>query len=55
MRKLNFKDSELDENHSTSKWMYWDLDQFAAYSKVCDFSTKTNCFWQYFGEPVKLT
>ena len=35
---------ELDEAHSTNKWMIWDLDQSWIESKVRDFSTRTNCF-----------
>lgn len=46
---------ELDEAHSTSKWMSWDLDQSWVDSKVRDFSTRTNCCWQNLKEwPIKL-
>ena len=53
--KLRFRDFELDEAHSSNKWMCWDLNQSGSDYKVNDFSTKTNCFWRYLKErPIKL-
>ena len=55
VRKLRFRDFELDEAHSSNKWISWDLNQSGTDYKVHDFSTRTNCFWWYLKErPTKL-
>ena len=37
MRKLRFRDFELDEAHSSNKWMSWGLDQSGLITKFVIF------------------